>query len=1141
MSVDVGTVKGTITLEDQFSSTLKIVQANFVAATSKLESVGQSFNKAGRAMTIGITAPLVGAAGASLLFAGNFEASMTRLVSLAGVSQDQLGKVKKTILDLAPAVGIGPQALADAMTIVSSTVSDTNVALDILKIAAKGSAAGMGDTADVARALTAVVNSYGAANITAARAGDILTQTVKDGGAEAKELAPTLANVVPMAAQLGISFEEVGANIATFTKLGVPATQAVTSLSAVMTAMLKPTREGEMALSQLGMSYDSLRKEVKDKGLTAVLTDLSVKFGDNKEAMAEVFGRVEALRNVMGTAGQQAETYATVLGNITKASGVLDGAFDAMKGKQVQTWNELTAAVTVIAIKLGDALAPALTKAMIAAKPILDWIVKAVEWFGQLPAPVQTTVIGFIGLAAAVGPMLMMVGSLAIGLSSVLGLIGGAGGLGAILAIATGPVGLAVIAVAGLATAVWKFHQQLDDLENKPKPNQYLKDLKDGAGNAIVTIDKMTESTGKLVPGMTLTIDSFKKTADAAKASATATGAVVMKTKEQIEAEQELAKKKATLNAEIAQTQRELAKMTPELEFQIQAWMDFGLSASETALKLGLTNITIQTVTDSLKQQREAWKDAAAEMEKYSRSVPRSKESIEILDAPRRRLTKSEIPILHGPAPKTQRDLDRQELRDNLMGVLQDVPGTMAQTLMQGGSWKNAAQSIGSQFGSSIGSTIGKTFASLGSLGGPIGAAIGSFAGPLVGKLIGAFQSAEKAVNPVRDAFIKGAGGLAALNQKAMEATGSITLVQAVLNAKNPEAYQKAVDALNTAFARQNELLDKQNKLTAAKLQLSEKQLSNMTTVMGVLSSGAAMTANELNNLGVVALASFNAALASGMSFSEAMAKAGPALSQLNSAFDALGISTDNEALKVLMLQSTIMEKNPSLIAAVGALGESFTALSALGELNTTTFNAMSATGLSMFSQLQAAAFAAGGGQRDALIPMQGYLHDAEKAAKDLGIPLDANTQMLIDQSKELGIWKDKGKTSTDIMVDAMNTLVKSVSDLIAQLRGIPANTEFTVTENRIVNSTGGGDNGGDNQNNGIPQAKGGLYNVTGPTNFLAGEAGSEQAMFSGAGQKFGEETTAAVNAMRADMAYSLPRAVSRAVRDAMQDARATA
>lgn len=63
------------------------------------------------------------------------------------------------------------------------------------------------------------------------------------------------------------------------------------------------------------------------------------------------------------------------------------------------------------------------------------------------------------------------------------------------------------------------------------------------------------------------------------------------------------------------------------------------------------------------------------------------------------------------------------------------------------------------------------------------------------GKLFG--LNAEKQINPIRQAFIDTAGGLAQLNARAHEAGVTLT---ALLNAKNPEQYKKAIDDLNAAF-----------------------------------------------------------------------------------------------------------------------------------------------------------------------------------------------------------------------------------------------------------------------------------------------------------------------------------------------------
>lgn len=70
--------------------------------------------------------------------------------------------------------------------------------------------------------------------------------------------------------------------------------------------------------------------------------------------------------------------------------------------------------------------------------------------------------------------------------------------------------------------------------------------------------------------------------------------------------------------------------------------------------------------------------------------------------------------------------------------------------------------------------------------------------------LIKHFNSAEKAVNPVREAFVQAAGGLAQLNEKAHEA--GITLDH-LLNAKNPEMYKAAMDELSAAFQFQTDAM----------------------------------------------------------------------------------------------------------------------------------------------------------------------------------------------------------------------------------------------------------------------------------------------------------------------------------------------
>lgn len=487
--------------------------------SDKLGAMSASAKSVGMTLSAAISVPLAGAAVAALHLSGEFEATTTKLVSLAGVSKGELAGVKQHILDLAPAVGIGPNALAEAMYKISSTVADTKTALEILDIAAKGSAAGMGEAVDVAGALTAVINSYGAANITAARAGDILTQTVRDGGAEAKELAPTLANIVPIAAQLGVSFEEVGANIATVTKLGIPTAEAVTQLTSVMAGLVKENGKGKEALKAVGTSYAELRQELREKGLVALVQDLTDKFKGNEEGLFHVFGRIEAFRNIMSVTGAQAATYADELQRMKNAQGSLNDAFDQIKGTQVQTWNELVAAAQALAITFGDALAPSLKDLLQDAKPVLEWATDAAKAFKELPEPVRIAaeVIGGVGIAA--GPALFFFGQLTGSLKSVIdlylqfqklqvgsGLASTAGTLAGM-----GPVGVAIaLALTGAGVSVYEFNKNLAELEKRAKESQ--EPVKDLNGNLIYTTEQAAaaaKGAKQLVDGMTLTLGTL--------------------------------------------------------------------------------------------------------------------------------------------------------------------------------------------------------------------------------------------------------------------------------------------------------------------------------------------------------------------------------------------------------------------------------------------------------------------------------------------------------------------------------------------------------------------------------------------------------------------------------------------------------
>jgi TP901 family phage tail tape measure protein len=122
----------------------------------------------------------------------------------------QVEEWNSQVLDMSRSVGRGPTELADALFFVTSAGIRGAEAMEVLEMAAKASAAGMGETKVVADLVTSAMNAFGKENLSAAEATDILTATVREGKAEADSLAQAMGFVLPVAAEMGVKFRPGG-------------------------------------------------------------------------------------------------------------------------------------------------------------------------------------------------------------------------------------------------------------------------------------------------------------------------------------------------------------------------------------------------------------------------------------------------------------------------------------------------------------------------------------------------------------------------------------------------------------------------------------------------------------------------------------------------------------------------------------------------------------------------------------------------------------------------------------------------------------------------------------------------------------------------------------------------------------------
>jgi len=431
-------------------------EEGLVKAEKTLAKTGRRFTAIGKEITYGISLPLAGAALSAVKFATDFDDSLDKTVAILGAGREEVDAWRGSILKLSTQTGKGPKELSDAMYSVAQAGLRGSAALETLKVSAMAAATGMGDTKTIAEAVTSALNAYGPANLSAATAAGVLIATVRNGKMPLEDLAPAIGKLLPVSAQLGISFGEVSGAVAAMSRMGMGARQTVSALKGVFTTLLKPTDATRTALEYVGLSFEDLRRQLKEEGLLAVLQTLKDHFGENETAMARVFPEAEGLVGLLNLIGRNGEAARSAIADVAKASGQdLKNAFNIANKDASQQFAKALATLQVALIKLGDIAMPTVIKL---TQMLTAVVQKASAFIANLDAPTRNWIVTLALVAAALGPAIWALGmflSALSGLMPVLGYIVAAFKVMlTVLGTLAGPAGLIAVALVAVGLII---------------------------------------------------------------------------------------------------------------------------------------------------------------------------------------------------------------------------------------------------------------------------------------------------------------------------------------------------------------------------------------------------------------------------------------------------------------------------------------------------------------------------------------------------------------------------------------------------------------------------------------------------------------------------------------------------------------
>ena len=414
---------------------------------SATKALGEGITDLGRSMTLGLTVPIVAAGGAATSVAANFDDAMSQVQGALGGASEDMDGLRNLALQLGADTVFSATESAQAMVeLAKGGLTEAQIKGGALAASMDLAAAGQLNLADAAATTVQMMGSFGLGAGDATRIANALAGAANASSADVSDLTQAMSQCSAQASLAGWSLEDTAAALALFADHGVKGSDAGTSLKTMLQRLAAPTDQAAEAIAAYGLNIRDSNGKMKD--ISGIADELTGKLGglsdaERDAALQTIFGSdaSRAAAILMQSGSEGLAKYIAATNDATAAETMAN----AQKGELSWALENMGGAVESASIAFGTALAPAITA-------VAGVIGNVAEAFASLPAGVQTGIAVVLALVAALGPLLMVIGSVVAALPAI---SEGFAVLGGALAIPLAPAAAVVAAIAAIAAAIY--------------------------------------------------------------------------------------------------------------------------------------------------------------------------------------------------------------------------------------------------------------------------------------------------------------------------------------------------------------------------------------------------------------------------------------------------------------------------------------------------------------------------------------------------------------------------------------------------------------------------------------------------------------------------------------------------------------
>ena len=489
--------------------------------------IGKTATKIGKGMSV-VSAGIGGVATAAVKTTADFESAMSNVQAISGATGEDMNSLKEKAREMGAQTKFSATEAGEAMSYMAMAGWKTEEMMSGISGIMNLAAASGEDLATTSDIVTDALTAFGLTAQDTEKFVDTLAATATNSNTNVSLLGESFKYCAPVCGALGYSAEDTSIALGLMANCGIKATNAGTALRAILTNMAKPTDAVEAAMSELGVSLTdsegkmlSLRdlmvnlrdgfgqSEISAEELTESMNQLQTAY-ENGETTADEYEEAQKklIESAYGAEGAEKARLAAMLagkegmsgllaivnateGDLDKLTTAIDNSKDSAQNMADIMSDNLKGQLTILksqcqelAISIGELLMPQI-------RNIVGSVQGVVDKLNRMSDHQKKLIVDIALLIAAIGPLLLVIGKISAGISTVsavaakimpfigifmnkcsmlpgifMKIITASKGIAQSISLMLGPVGMIVAAIVAVIAILVGLYTKCDDFRN---------------------------------------------------------------------------------------------------------------------------------------------------------------------------------------------------------------------------------------------------------------------------------------------------------------------------------------------------------------------------------------------------------------------------------------------------------------------------------------------------------------------------------------------------------------------------------------------------------------------------------------------------------------------------------------------------